>query len=108
MSDARAAYREGFDRFVQGDLEAAIAAYRRAIELDDELALAWNGLSLALARGGDLDGAIDAGRRLVELEPDDALSHTSLSRLYAEKGMIPEAEEERAIAARLSMRGGGS
>jgi tetratricopeptide (TPR) repeat protein len=100
-SDARAAYKRAFQHFVNDRLDAAIAGYRRAIELDPTLAIAWNGLAMALAYAGDLDGALEAGRRLVELEPDDPLGHTSLSMFYQRKGMIAEAEQERAIAMRL-------
>jgi len=32
------------------------------------------------------------------------LSHTNLSILYVKKGMIPEAEEERALAMQLQLR----
>ena len=53
-----------------------------------------------------LDGAIEAGRKLVALEPDEPLGHTSLSMFYQRKGMIPEAEGEKAIASRLTMRRG--
>ena len=81
-----------------------MAGYRRAIEADPELAIAWNGLAMALAEQGDLDGAIEAARKLVELEPDDPLSHTSLSMFYQRKGMIPEAEEERALALELGAK----
>ena len=52
----------------------------------------------------DLEAAIEAGRRLIELEPDDALSHTNLSILYQRRGMIPEAEEEKAIAMQIQMK----
>lgn len=107
MTDARAHYREGFQHFANGRLGEAIACYRAALEADPGLAIAWNGLSMALQRSGDLDGAIDAGRRLVELEPDDPLSHTNLSILYQSKGMIREAEDEMAIASRLQPGGGG-
>jgi len=106
MSDARTLYKKAFDHFVNERLDEAVATYRSAIEADPELAIAWNGLAMALAQQEDLDGAIEAGKRLVELEPEEALSHTSLSMFYMRKGMIPEAEEERAIAARLSMRTG--
>lgn len=104
MSDDRAArevYREGFGLFAKGELEAAIARYRRALELDPELAIAWNGLSMALAQNGDLDAGIEAARKLVELEPEDPLSHTNLSRLLQRKGLIPEAEDAKAAAMRL-------
>jgi Flp pilus assembly protein TadD len=104
MSEARSLHKEAFDHFVNDRLEEAVATYRRAIEADPQLAIAWNGLAMALAQQEDLDGAIEAAERLVELEPDDALGHTSLSMFYMRKGMIPEAEEEKAIATRLSMR----
>ena len=107
MSDARTRYREGFQHFANGRLAEAIACYRQALERDPGLAIAWNALSMALQRSGDLDGAIEAGRRLVELEPDDPLSHTNLSILYQGRGMIREAEDEMALAARLQAPGGG-
>lgn len=104
MSDARALYKQGFGHFARGEHAEAIRLYREAIDSQADLAIAWNGLSLALAKSGDLDAAIDAARKLIELEPDDPLSHTNLSRFYQQKGMIPEAEDERAVAMRLQMR----
>ncbi len=108
MSEARALYKEAFDHFVNDRLSEAIETYRRCLELDSELAIAWNGLAMALAQQGDLDAAIEAGRRLVELEPDEPLGHTSLSMFYQRKGLIPEAEDEKAIAMRLTLRQQGS
>jgi Flp pilus assembly protein TadD len=104
MSDARALYKEGFDHFVNDRLDEAVGCYRRAIEADPTLAIAWNGLAMALAQRGDLDGAIEAGKKLVELDPEDPLGHTSLSMFYQRKGMIAEAEEEKALAMRLGMK----
>ena len=103
MSDARAQQREAFSHFAAGRIDEAVAGYRRALELDPKLAIAWNGLAMTLEKAGDLDGAIAAAHRLIELEPDDALGHTSLSRFYQQKGMIPEAEDEKAIATKLAM-----
>lgn len=102
--DARAVYRDAFQHFVNDRLDEALAGYRRALELDPELGLAWNALAMALEKKGDLDGAIEAAERLVHLDPDDALGHTSLSRFYQRKGMIPEAEREQALAQQLSQR----
>jgi tetratricopeptide (TPR) repeat protein len=104
MSDARTLQREAFAHFAAGRIDEAVAGYRRALALDPALAIAWNGLAMTLERAGDLDGAIEAARRLVALEPDEALGHTSLSRFYQRKGMIREAEDEKAIAARLAAR----
>ncbi|MCP3983057.1 MAG: tetratricopeptide repeat protein [bacterium] len=103
MSDAVAHYKEAFDHFLHERLEPAIEAYRRCVAADPSHARAWNGLAMSLGKLGQLDGAIEAGKRLAELEPDDPLSHTSLSIFYQQKGMIAEAEEEKAIAMRLQM-----
>jgi Flp pilus assembly protein TadD len=105
MTDARALYKEGFAHFAEDRLDEAIDCYRRSVAANPELAIAWNGLSVALRNKGDLDGAIEAGQRLAALEPDDPLSHTNLSVLYQSRGMIQEAEDEKALAMSLQMRG---
>jgi tetratricopeptide (TPR) repeat protein len=102
--EAKALYRRGFDHFANDRHDEAIALYEEALRLDPELAIAWNGLSLAHRQKGDLPAAIEAGRRLIALEPDDALSHTNLSILYQRSGLIPEAEEEKAIAMQIQMK----
>lgn len=102
--EAKALYRKGFEHFANDRYDEAIALYEQAIARDPDLAIAWNGLSLAHRQKGDLAKAIEAGQRLIELEPDDALSHTNLSILYMRNGMIPEAEEEKAIAMQCQMK----
>jgi tetratricopeptide (TPR) repeat protein len=102
--EARALYRQGFQHFANDRFDEAISLFRKALEIDPALAIAWNGVSMAHRLRGELEEAIEAGLRLIELEPDDALSHTNLSILYQMRGMIPEAEEERAIAMQLLMR----
>jgi tetratricopeptide (TPR) repeat protein len=104
MPDAHALQREAFSHFVAGRLDEAVAGYRAALAADPKLAIAWNGLAMVLDRLDDLDGAIEAAKQLVALEPDEALGHTSLSIFYQRKGMIPEAEDEKAIATRLAMQ----
>ncbi|MFK7897850.1 MAG: tetratricopeptide repeat protein [Myxococcota bacterium] len=104
VSPAKALYKEGFGLFVKGEVDEAIARYREALEADSGLAIAWNGLSMALAKKGELDAAIEAAEKLVELDPDDPLSHTNLSRILMQKGLIPEAEDARARAMNLQMK----
>jgi adenylate cyclase len=105
MSNARAIYKKGFDHYVSGEHALAVAKFREALREDPALAIAWNGLSLALGQSGDLDGAIEAAEKLAELEPNDPLSHANLSRLLQQKGMIPEAEAEMAVANQLEQQG---
>ncbi len=102
--EAKALYKRGFDAFANDRHDEAISFYEKALAIDPELSIAWNGLSLAHRQKGDLTAAIEAGKRLIELEPDDALSHTNLSILYQRRGMIPEAEEEKAIAMQIQMK----
>ena len=104
MSDARSLYREGFQHFANERIDEAIGCYRQAVEADPGLAIAWNGLSQTLRRKGDLDAAIEAAKKLIELEPDDPLAHTNLSILLQNKGMIPEAEDEMALAQQLQVK----
>ena len=103
-TDARALYKQGFQQFAKGENAEAVALYRRALDADPGLAIAWNGLSMALAAQGDFDAAIEAARKLVELEPDEPLSHTNLSRILMQKGDIPAAEDARGEAMRLQMK----
>jgi len=104
VSDAHSLYREGFKHFAEDRIDEAVDCYRRAVDAEPDLAIAWNGLSMTLKRKGDLDGAIEAGLKIVELEPDDPLSHTNLSILYQAKGMIQEAEDEKALAMQLQLK----
>jgi tetratricopeptide (TPR) repeat protein len=102
---AKAIYKEGFALFVKGQIDDAITRYGDALEVDPTLAIAWNGLSMALAKKGDLDAAVEAAEKLVSLEPDDPLSHTNLSRILMQQGKIPEAEDAKAQAMGLQMKG---
>ena len=104
MSDARSIYRDAFQHFAGGRVDEAIAGYRRALEVDPEFELAWNGLSMAYRQKGDLDAAIETAQKLVELAPDDPLSHTNLSIVLMKKGLIPEAEDAKARAMQLQAR----
>jgi len=99
MADVLQMYKEAFRLFAGGQLDAAIDAYRKVLEIDPDHALTYQGLSEAHARRGDLDSAIEAIRRAIEIEPGEGLYHTSLSRFLQRQGKIPEAEEAAARAA---------
>jgi Flp pilus assembly protein TadD len=109
MPDARHIAKEAFALFAKGQIDEAVARYREAIEADPTLPIAWNGLSMTLAKRGDFEEAIESAEKLVELEPDDPLSHTNLSRILMQHGKIPEAEaaSARAMQAQMKQKGGG-
>jgi Flp pilus assembly protein TadD len=104
VSEARTHYKAGIEHFAHGRTAEAIESYRQAIALNAGMAMAWNGLAMALAKQGDLDAALDAARRYVELDPEEPLAHTSLSMLYQQAGRIPEAEEAKARSMQLQMK----
>jgi serine/threonine-protein kinase len=68
-----------------GQVDEAIAAFRQAIELQPDFALAYNNLGDALQSKGQTDEAIAAFRRAVRLRPSWATAHANLGfALYAQ------------------------
>ena len=98
-------YMAGVGKLGSGDVDGAIADFKKALEADSAFYMAHLGLAQALDRQGKVDQAIEQVKKAIDMAPDEALAHTSLSRLYQQKGMIPEAEEEMAISQRLSALG---
>jgi Flp pilus assembly protein TadD len=72
--------------YAKGDLQGAIACYRRAIALDPKYATAHSNLGNALYAKGDLQGAIACYRRAIALDPKYAKAHNSLGCALADKG----------------------
>jgi tetratricopeptide (TPR) repeat protein len=93
MASAEEFYDRAVDCVAEGDVEAAVAAYRQALDMAPDFADAWEGLSMALADLGRFDEAIRAAERVVELVPDELLSYTNISRIHQKAGDVPKAEE---------------
>lgn len=93
MATKEELFDRGIDAVADGDLEAAVRAYREALAVDADYADALEGLSMALADLGRFDEAIAAAVRVAELQPDEILSYTNVSRIYQKAGDVPRAEE---------------
>ena len=65
--DDRAHVRRGKERLGRGDLDGAIAAYTKAIELRPDCVEAWVGRGVARERKGDLAGAKSDYARSIEI-----------------------------------------
>ncbi len=104
MSTKEEHYEQGFNFFVKGMVDEAIAEYQKAITLDPQFTMAYLALSMAYEKKEALDEAIATIKKAIELDPEDPLLHTSLSRFYQKKGMIPEAEQEMVIASSLQRK----
>ncbi len=92
----------GLKKFASQDYEGAITDLEKAIEIDPQFDLALNALAESYNKLGDLDRAIQVAKKYVDVSPKDPVAHTALSRLYVQKGMIKEAEEEMAISNQLA------
>jgi Flp pilus assembly protein TadD len=88
-----------------GDLEAAVAKYRRAVAVDPAYFEAWHALGMALMKCGQLKEAIGAGLMATTLRPNDLLAWTALSQMYVKDGRIAEAEDAKGKARILSLGG---
>ncbi len=83
-------YKEGMTAYGQGDNQAAVAAFRKALEAKPEWPEAMHGLATALMHAGELDEAIEVALRIAEIDKEDPFVHTSLSIFYQRKSAIAE------------------
>ncbi|HVJ45892.1 MAG TPA: tetratricopeptide repeat protein [Luteolibacter sp.] len=88
-----------------GELDEAIAIYRRCVAIDPEFFDAWHALAMALLKIGSIKEAIGCGLQAVTLRPNDLLAWTGLSQMYVRDGNIPEAEAAKGNARILSLGG---
>ncbi len=99
--DKIALYKSGMIKFSQQDFAGALDDFAQALDVDPKFADVHQSMAHCHEKLGDLDQALSCAQKAVEYNPDDFLAHTSLSMFYQRKGMIPEAEQEKATAAQL-------
>ena len=75
----------------QGQLDEAISAYRRAIQLQPKHAVAHNNLGFALAEQGQIDGAIGEYRLAIQLDPAYPDPLSNLAKSLRSRGQLGEA-----------------
>ncbi len=83
-------YLVGQDRELEGNLEAALIAYRRALAKDPDSAELHRKMAELLARQGDTEGALHQAERAYALEPDS--NRLLLGTLYRFTKRVPDAE----------------
>lgn len=95
---------ECFQKDLKDEDESAIPLLKEAILLNPTFEDAYEVLGVILNRHHRVDEAIYYMQKLVALNPDCMMAHTNLSVFYVAKGMIEEAENEKAQAAVLGMK----
>ncbi|HEX6064605.1 MAG TPA: BTAD domain-containing putative transcriptional regulator, partial [Longimicrobiales bacterium] len=90
---------KGLRYYFAGNLDAAIAEYNKALELDGTFAPAHMHMAWALGEAGRFDEGIAAAQRALANEPQSLLYLASLGHAYAKAG---RANDARAVLARLA------
>ena len=100
-------YHEALERF-EADADdvddSAIGLLDDALHLAPEFEDAYEALGVILHRHGQVDEAITWMKRLAAMNPNCVMAHTNLSVFYVAKGMIQEAEDEKALAEQLEFQ----
>jgi tetratricopeptide (TPR) repeat protein len=91
-----------------GRTEEALAAYRRALELDPQLAKAHYNLGLTQLSLGQGEEAKGSFREAIALQPDYPEAHTNLGVVLASQGAVDEALEHYRTAVELRPDDGGT
>jgi len=89
-NDAEAHYNLGVTQKSLGQLEDAVASYRRAIILKSDFADAHNNLGHTLHDLGQFSGALNACRQALELKPDYAGAHYNLGNILRDIGQLDD------------------
>ncbi|MBN2206765.1 MAG: tetratricopeptide repeat protein [Candidatus Aminicenantes bacterium] len=93
-------YNLGSFHLNNNDLEQAVRAFNRALELNPRLHLAHNGLGLVYSLRGDLPAAAKAFENALAADPQFTEARNNLGMTYQEMGYLDKAEEQykKAIA----------
>ncbi|MFN0152526.1 MAG: tetratricopeptide repeat protein [bacterium] len=70
----------------RGNRESAVSAFKRAVELDPEMAIAWNHLGMLVLRSGDPASAAALLERALEIDPRTPKYRSDVMRAYAQRG----------------------
>jgi tetratricopeptide (TPR) repeat protein len=95
-ADAEGLFVRGGPLLRQGRLAEAIAAFRAAIQIKPDLAVAHTKLGVALHQQGNVDEAITEYRTAIRLDPDAVEAHNNLGNALGAQGKHEASAEFRA------------
>jgi len=83
----------GYTYEQQKEYKKAVAAYRKAVELDRENLESLRGLAQNLMNDGQYDAALEQYRQIADADPQDAQSYLRISEIYRRQGKFDQAME---------------
>ena len=101
IEEARDNYNRGLGLAKQGDLEGAVQAYRKAVDLDPNYCDAMDNLGQLNRRQGRLDEAILWYKRSIKVLPGNPVPHQNLASAYIRQGKLQEAIPEYEILIKI-------
>ncbi len=81
----------GYTYEQQKEYKKAVAAYRKAVELDRDNLESLRGLAQNLMNDGQYDAALEQYRQIAEADPQDAQSYLRISEIYRRQGKFDQA-----------------
>jgi len=75
----------------KGQVDEAMALFRKALGINPDYAVANNNFGIALAQKGQVDEALVHLQKAVEIDPNYAEAHNNLGNALAQKGRMDEA-----------------
>ena len=93
---------------IHGDIDAAIAEYKKVVELKPDLAQAYNNLGVALKRKGELTAAADKFNEALERQPDFSAALNNRGWTFAEQDRWSEARRDFEQALKINPQDDGA
>jgi Tfp pilus assembly protein PilF len=91
----------GMEYFSEDQLELATQELEKSLQEDPRYGDALHAIAMTYYHQEEYARAVEYGERFREAEPDNIHAYTCLSMFYNAQGLITEAEEMNAEAARL-------
>jgi tetratricopeptide (TPR) repeat protein len=93
---------------IRGDFDAAIAEYKKVVELKPDLPQAYNNLGVALKRKGELAAAADNFNKALERKPDFSAALNNRGWTFAEQDRWSEARRDFEQALKINPQDDGA
>lgn len=103
MQDAMEAFKQGLDHVRRSEFEHAVEAFTKAIELDPELAIAYDARGAVFTLMGNTDQGIADCNEAIRLAPKEAKFYRTRCLVFRDVGEQAKAEADLAKSEELGI-----